>query len=50
MITPIPCGVNNAFLLSRGNNAVLVDTAVKKDRRKILRACAGKNVRQAGGG
>ena len=45
MITPVYCGINNAYLLSQGENAVLIDTAVRKDRRKILRACEGKNVR-----
>ena len=45
MITAIKCGINNCYLLSRGEDAVLVDTSVKKDRRKILRACAGKRVR-----
>ena len=45
MITPIYCGISNAYLLSQGDNAILIDTSVKKDRRKILRACEGKNVR-----
>lgn len=38
-ITRIRCGNVNAFLISRGENAVLVDTGQKKYRQKVLDAC-----------
>ena len=40
----IACGINNCFLLSQGGSAILVDTAVKSSRKKILARCAGMNV------
>ena len=45
MIQRIKCGMNNVYILSQGDSAILIDTSVKKDRQKILRACEGKNIR-----
>ena len=45
MIQRIKCGMNNVYILSQGENAILIDTATRKDRQKILRACGGKNIR-----
>ncbi|MCL2299488.1 MAG: MBL fold metallo-hydrolase [Firmicutes bacterium] len=45
MIERIKCGMNNCYLLSQGDNTILVDTGTKADRKKILRACRGRNVR-----
>ena len=45
MIERIKCGMNNAYILSQGENAILVDTATAGYRRRILRACEGKNIR-----
>jgi len=45
MIERIKCGMNNAYLLSQGDNAILIDTATRASRKKILRACRGKNVK-----
>jgi len=45
MITRLKCGLNNAYILSQGDNSILVDTATSKDKKKILRACQGKNIR-----
>lgn len=38
-IERIRCGNVNAFLISRGENAVLVDTGQRKYRQKVLDAC-----------
>ena len=45
MIERIKCGMNNVYLLSQGDSAILIDTATRGHRKKILRACRGKNVR-----
>jgi len=45
MIDLIQCGMNNCYLLSQGDNTILVDTATSAHKRKILRACRGRNVR-----
>jgi len=44
-IERIQCGIDNCFLLSQGENSILVDTARAKYREKILERCKGKNVR-----
>ncbi|MDE5897656.1 MAG: MBL fold metallo-hydrolase [Treponemataceae bacterium] len=41
----IRCGSGNCYLVSNGEDAVLVDTARKKYRNKILRACRPFRVR-----
>lgn len=41
----IRCGSGNCYLVSNGGDAVLVDTARKKHRNKILRACRPFRVR-----
>ena len=41
----IKCGNGNCFIISKGNNAVLVDTCRTKYREKILNACKGHNIR-----
>ena len=45
MIERIKCGMNNAYILSQGENAILVDTATRASKKKILRACKGRNIR-----
>jgi len=45
MIQRIKCGMNNCYLLSQGDSAILIDTATRASKKKILRACGGKNVR-----
>ena len=44
-ITPIPCGSQNAYIISQGDSAILVDTATRLYRRKIERACEGYNIK-----
>lgn len=44
-ILRIPCGNGNCYLISNGENAVLVDTCREKYRQKILDACKGYQVR-----
>ena len=44
-ILRIPCGNGNCYLVSNGENAVLVDTCREKYRQKILDACDGYRVR-----
>ena len=44
-IERIQCGIHNAYIVSQGGSAILVDTATAMYRHKILRACQGKNVR-----
>ena len=41
----IPCGNGNCYLVSNGEDAVLVDTCRKKYRQRILDACEGYRVR-----
>lgn len=41
----IRCGSGNCYLVSNGGDAVLIDTARKKHRNKILRACRPFRVR-----
>lgn len=38
-IERIKCGNGNCYILSNGGNAVLIDTSLEKNRRKILNAC-----------
>jgi len=45
MINLIKCGMNNAYLLSQGDNSILIDTGTRANKKKILRACRGRNVR-----
>jgi len=45
MIELIKCGMNNCYLLSQGDSAILIDTATAASKKKILRACRGRNVR-----
>lgn len=45
MIRQITCGTANCFIISEKDSAVLVDTGTAAYRKKILRACAGKNVK-----
>jgi len=45
MIQRLKCGVNNAYILTQDDSSILIDTATVKDKKKILRACAGKNIR-----
>lgn len=44
-ILRIPCGSGNCYLVSHGENAILVDTCRKKHRQKILDACKPFRVR-----
>ena len=44
-IERIKCGFHNAYVVSQGGSAILVDTATSMYKNKILRACEGKNVR-----
>ena len=46
-VEQIKCGINNAFIVTQGDSAILVDTATSNARtkRKILRACAGKDIK-----
>ena len=44
-IERIKCGPQNAYIVSRGDNAILVDTADAAFRRKVLRRCGGRNIR-----
>ena len=43
-IERIPCGLVNCYLLRGERGCVLVDTAMKPYRGRVLRACHGKNV------
>ena len=45
LILRIPCGNGNCYLVSSGENAVLVDTCREKYRQKVLDACKGYRVR-----
>jgi len=45
MIQRIKCGVGNAYIVSQGGSAILVDTGTAAFKRRILRACRGKNIR-----
>jgi len=40
----IACGIQNAWLVSNGDCAYLVDTGTAMYKNKVLRACRGKNV------
>ncbi len=44
VVNKIRCGNVNCFLVSNGENAILVDTGEKKYRKKLLKACQNKNV------
>ena len=44
-ILRIPCGNGNCYLVSNGENAILVDTCREKYRQKILDACKSFRVR-----
>lgn len=39
IITRIKCGNNNCYIVSNGENAILVDTSMEQYRNKILEAC-----------
>ena len=41
----IACGANNCFIVSQGDNSILVDTATLKYRGKILAKCVGRDVK-----
>ena len=41
----VKCGNVNCFIISNGDNAILVDTCHTKYREKILNACKGCNIR-----
>ena len=45
MVEQISCGMNNCYLVSGENGAVLVDTATAKFRDRILEKCKAANVR-----
>ena len=44
-IQRIKCGNGNCYIISNGENAVLVDTCREKHREKILNACKQYNIR-----
>ena len=44
-IERIPCGNGNCYIISNGENAILVDTCRKKHREKILNACKPYKIR-----
>ncbi len=41
----IKCGNGNSFIISKGDNGILVDTCHTKYKEKILNACKGYNIR-----
>lgn len=43
-IERIKCGNGNCYIISNGENAVLVDTHMKKYREKIIKACKPYNI------
>ena len=44
-IERIPCGYMNCFLVSEGEDTILVDTALTKYRETILKSCQRRNIR-----
>jgi len=44
-IKQINCGINNVFIVSQGDSAILVDTAGTSSRRRVLRACRKYDVK-----
>lgn len=44
-IERIPCGNGNCYIISNGENAILVDTCREKHREKILNACKPYKIR-----